>query len=330
MHSTMRCSARRVSFVALKTLLLISSLLCCPGTAAAQDIDVWIDPGHGGKDPGAPGFLADGVHNEKRLAFQVSSSLQTRLGQLGYFALMTRNSDIFWSLADRALIANGIAANDDSIVATAQRLVVIHMNSNKKAQPYGTTTYYQKIKVPPKRADAYRADSSFAETVHQWLINPGTVLAFFGCDSNRTCRPGNWQVTRETSIPSAYIEVCFISNQCQQSKINQQGNQGLVANGIALGINPAARSRTSCWRRSCLARQALAAPPAYGRAGLSKVRTTAKASRARPFPQWVGQQSRPDLPCHTDGSGQQIPCTCALQSAPPRYSASRRAQSTSG
>jgi hypothetical protein len=80
MHSRAKCAcARQLLFVL--GFFIASCTALSPSAAIAQDIDVWIDPGHGGKDPGAPGFLADGVHNEKRLAFQVSSHSRAGSGR---------------------------------------------------------------------------------------------------------------------------------------------------------------------------------------------------------------------------------------------------------
>src|SRR5262245_60104587 len=86
----------------------IGFAVLCSGAAQAQ-VDVWIDPGHGGADVGTVGF---GGTLEKNVTLQVSAHLFSRLAQIGYSSLLTRSSDSFPTLEQRARIANGDAPND--------------------------------------------------------------------------------------------------------------------------------------------------------------------------------------------------------------------------
>lgn len=137
-----------------------------PATGAWAQTDVWIDPGHGGGDNGNPGFDGIATHQEKFVCLLQSQSLNSRLAQIGYTSLLTRNSDNNYpSLEQRALMAIGQLANDLGEQEDGQMFVSIHMNSPKaatNAAPFGTETYYSPVKVFAHRLDTYKVDSAFA------------------------------------------------------------------------------------------------------------------------------------------------------------------------
>lgn len=77
MRETRTPHAHRLLGLAV-TLLLGTS----PRPSFAQ-IDAWIDPGHGGKDPGAVGIDGPAVPNEKDFNFAVSSDVLSVLSSDG-------------------------------------------------------------------------------------------------------------------------------------------------------------------------------------------------------------------------------------------------------
>ncbi|MDR2885492.1 MAG: N-acetylmuramoyl-L-alanine amidase [Rikenellaceae bacterium] len=91
---------------------------------------VVIDPGHGGKDPGA----VYGVHKEKDIVLDVGK----RLGKLiteqypGVKVVYTRSTDVFVELVERGRIANK---------AGADLFISIHVNSTKSGAASGTETF---------------------------------------------------------------------------------------------------------------------------------------------------------------------------------------------
>ena len=90
-----------------------------------------IDPGHGGKDPGAIGKL--GIH-EKDVALEIAKNLRDRLIARGnYEVLMTRESDDTISLSDRVEFAN--ANNADLFIS-------IHINYFPSEQSFIETYYF--------------------------------------------------------------------------------------------------------------------------------------------------------------------------------------------
>ncbi len=107
------------------------------GTASlAQELGlrahrIAIDPGHGGRDPGA---LGAGGLKEKDLTLQVAIELERLLEAEGTFdAFLTRSSDSFVALEKRTAIANQRGAD---------LFLSIHFNAHRKKQRRGYETYY--------------------------------------------------------------------------------------------------------------------------------------------------------------------------------------------
>jgi len=90
-----------------------------------------IDPGHGGKDPGAIGSLGT---NEKDIVLDIGLRLRDALIRSGrYNVVMTREGDTFISLADRVRVAN---AN------RADLFISLHVNAIPQKEYNVTETFY--------------------------------------------------------------------------------------------------------------------------------------------------------------------------------------------
>jgi N-acetylmuramoyl-L-alanine amidase len=91
-----------------------------------------IDPGHGGRDYGAPGYLK-GVY-EKDVVLQISRKLAQKIRQeLKCQVFMTRNSDRFLTLEERTAIAN---------TKNADLFISVHTNSHRDSRAFGIETYF--------------------------------------------------------------------------------------------------------------------------------------------------------------------------------------------
>lgn len=209
-----------------------------PSRAEAADIDIWLDAGHGGRDAGAKGFNQVSPYPEKTATIETATRVFNLLGTAGFFTFMTRYGDSYPTLSQRVGMANGLEANEAAEIGTCQAFVSIHMNSNKSASALGTEVYYGRYRAGPQLANAYRADSALATSVYNRLIQ-NTPGAFMGCNSNRGVKQAGFYVIKWPYVPSILAEVCFISNECQQQRIRQGGNQALVASGVVSGITDA-------------------------------------------------------------------------------------------
>jgi|GEM_PF-1471044 len=89
-----------------------------------------IDPGHGGKDPGAIGL--DGVA-EKDIVLGVARRLADKLKALGIDVVLTRKDDRFIPLEERTAIANA---------ESADLFISLHVNASPNPEARGVETYY--------------------------------------------------------------------------------------------------------------------------------------------------------------------------------------------
>lgn len=91
---------------------------------------VMIDPGHGGKDPGAIGYRK---MREKDVNLRFALILGKTLQNRGFRVLYTRTSDVFVPLEERTAMAN---------VKKADLFVSVHCNAHEKSSMSGFETYY--------------------------------------------------------------------------------------------------------------------------------------------------------------------------------------------
>jgi N-acetylmuramoyl-L-alanine amidase len=98
----------------------------------ATPLTIVIDPGHGGKDPGAIG--PHGLQ-EKTVVLQVAKELQhvIRKELPHYRVVLTRDRDIYVPLTDRAQLANR---------QQAQVFISLHANASRKRHTRGIETWY--------------------------------------------------------------------------------------------------------------------------------------------------------------------------------------------
>jgi N-acetylmuramoyl-L-alanine amidase len=88
-----------------------------------------IDPGHGGKDPGA---IAHGL-KEKDIVLDIAKQLKGELEKAGLRVLLTRDKDIFIPLGKRAAIANNRGADF---------FISVHANAFRSRRAQGFEAYY--------------------------------------------------------------------------------------------------------------------------------------------------------------------------------------------
>lgn len=172
-----------------------------------QNKTIVVDPGHGGSDPGAG--AAD--VQEKNINLDIGLKLKELLEQAGARVLMTREDDIFVNLYTRAGIANEVKAD---------LFISIHNNWAENNAARGTETLY--YPDTEKKALALAIQKSIVKSIG--LADRGIVE-----------RPG-LVVTRETRMPSALVEVGFISNSDDRSLLLTDEFRQKAAEGIANGI----------------------------------------------------------------------------------------------
>ena len=182
---------------------------------------VVIDPGHGGKDPGAQ---AGGV-KESDLNLKVAKKIQLKLVNSGYEVIMTRTTDKFLELSEIAKIANKV--NPDIFVS-------VHTNSFNRSANGIETFSYNKAGKPnnilmannPKRL---LNSSILSQSIQNALIKE--TKAF-----DRKAKKANFHVVRETGMPAVLVEIGFVDNATERRKLVSNFYQEKLATGIIQGI----------------------------------------------------------------------------------------------
>lgn len=181
-------------------------------------ITIVIDPGHGGKDPGANSSVISSI-NEKELTLKVAEKLYEKLQATDYEVLMTRNSDEYIKLLDRAQLSN---ENNSELFLS------IHFNSsdeNKSAK--GIEVLYASEKnVIIKTAE----QKHFAKC----LLN--SLIDITGSSSRGIKNRPDLIVLNKTKNVSALAELGFLSNSSDMDSIMNDEYLDLLAQGLFNGI----------------------------------------------------------------------------------------------
>ncbi len=184
--------------------------------AVSRSSLVFLDPGHGGTDTGARGAQVD----EKDVNLDVALRVGKILQQSGIEVAYSRTEDVFVSLEEESAMANRLNAGV---------FVSIHCNSSSTTTASGTETYFYAPEssywLYAQRDERYR----LASCLQTQLINK---LQRF----DRGVKKGNLSVLRNTIMPSALVEMAFISNTNEQYLLMQDVFKDQAAQAIADGI----------------------------------------------------------------------------------------------
>ena len=166
---------------------------------------VYIDPGHGGYDPGASG---NGVI-EKDVVLKVALNVKKILEENGVNVVMSRNNDTYVSLQDRVTTANKSKANS---------FISIHINSAGVAAATGIETYYYTKNSP-----------SLTTKIHNKLINYTGAY-------NRGVKKDDFYVITYTNMPSSLAEIGFLTNKSEANKLKNIEYQNKISLALSEGV----------------------------------------------------------------------------------------------
>jgi N-acetylmuramoyl-L-alanine amidase len=168
---------------------------------------VVIDPGHGGKDSGAPGL---GGLLEKDVILPIGKRVGAILEQNGVQAVLTRDADFFVELPGRVEIAKRV---------NATLFVSIHANSvDNRPDVNGLEVYY------------YDSGYTLAEVVRK------TILQEIGTIKDRGTRKARFYVLRKSSMPSILVETGYMTGYEDNPRLGTPEYQNRMAEAIARGI----------------------------------------------------------------------------------------------
>ncbi len=208
-----------------------------------------VDPGHGGRDPGATGV---GGIQEKDVNLAIAQRLATRLRGRGFEVVLTREGDETVDLEERTAIAE---SSDGDV------FVSIHANASRRKKARGIETYTldanherhsldvasRENGVPASKLDALqrvlarlRTDEAASQSerlaglVHRNLITAARredrALPDLGL------KKGPFYVLFMSSMPAVLVETGFVTNRRDAKLLGSERYQTLLAGEIAEGI----------------------------------------------------------------------------------------------
>lgn len=189
---------------------------------------IFLDPGHGGKDPGASYYNI----TEKELNMQVYQKLRKELEGLGYTVLSSRDSDVFVDfVTERSRMVN----KTDSDI-----FISIHFNAsgNPASNRAGIQTYsYEEAAGYPSKINPYwhnhpdriSESNRLAADIHS------SLLAETGAKDAGRLR-SSFAVLRETDKPAVLLELGYIDNFNENQQVRSDAYQNRLVAGIVKGI----------------------------------------------------------------------------------------------
>lgn len=255
MHMTLKVRYNLVIILVIKLLFLLVFLTPAEVFSQKKQYVVVLDAGHGGKDPGNMG----NGFREKNIALAVVKKVGAFLEKKKDIkVLYTRKNDTFIDLWKRGEIANK---------AKADLFVSIHCDSHT-SNAYGAGTFVlglrgnQKNFEIAKRENAaillednyekkYKGfDPNSAESViglsllqEENLDKSLTIASLIQSSftkqlkrKDRRVRQDNFQVLRETIMPSVLVELGFLTNLKEGRYLNSSKGQSQMANSIANAV----------------------------------------------------------------------------------------------
>jgi N-acetylmuramoyl-L-alanine amidase len=218
-----------------------------------------LDPGHGGKDPGAMAFKL----KEKDIVLKVAQSLAPVLKkELGCEVILTRNTDVFVSLEERTAIAN---------TENPARIISLHVKSHPYQKVRGLETYYLNLTT---NAEAMRVaalenatsthqmsdlqdilsdimknskieeSSRLAQQVHNSILDEAAAKGYSNI-KNLGVKQAPFYVLIGAQMPAILIELAFITNKEDVQNLNDPTFIKLLTQEIADGIHTYVSSTTA-------------------------------------------------------------------------------------
>ncbi|MGL6184605.1 MAG: N-acetylmuramoyl-L-alanine amidase [Clostridium chrysemydis] len=159
----------------------------------SNNFKIVIDPGHGGKDPGA---ISNGLR-EKDINLKISKALKEELLRDGFTVKLTREDDTFLSLKERSDIGNSFKGD---------LFISIHCNSSLNADASGTEVFIYNLKNRETKDLGERIALEISKSLNL---------------KNRGVKEGNFAVLRCTKMKAILIETAFLSNKKDSKKLKE-------------------------------------------------------------------------------------------------------------
>lgn len=224
-----------------------------PARKANQGIVIVIDPGHGGVDPGAVGRHKT---YEKNIVLEVSKKLQKKLEKMpNTHVYLTRNKDMFIKLSDRVKFAQE---------KQADLFISLHADAHKSRKVKGGSVYILSEKASDKEAARLAQGANEGDIVagidmahetpevrnilldltQRETMNQSALLGRHILENLKKIAYvrkdhvlfAGFRVLKAPEIPSALIEIAYLSNPNEEKLLRTESYQNKVASSIAKGV----------------------------------------------------------------------------------------------
>ena len=221
---------------------------------AGRDIVIAVDPGHGGKDPGAVGRART---REKDVALAVSRRLAARIdAEPGMKAILVRNGDYYVDHRERMEIARRqkadlfISIHADAVDDRRARGASVYVLSTKGASDEAAKRLAQRENASEQVGGVSLSDKD--EVLASVLLDlsqnaalsasldaGGEVirqLARVGRVHKSKVQQAGFLVLKSPDVPSILVETAYISNPDEEKKLRSKDHQDKLANAILAGV----------------------------------------------------------------------------------------------
>ena len=212
-----------------------------------------LDAGHGGRDPGNVG---PGREDEKDINLAITRKLAALIRKkTTYEVYLTRSSDRWISLTDRARFANQFPASETLFIS-------IHCNSHFNSRVHGLESYIFNLQATDKFAEELAKWENDAEEInpvnfivsnlykrgvekYSWeaarIVQSVLVSRLGARNRNRSApdkmvRRAPFRVLVETKMPALLVELGYLSNKAEYKKLNSPTYQDKVVNALLRSI----------------------------------------------------------------------------------------------
>lgn len=214
-------------------LFLLVFVFCHADAVSQKNFTVVIDPGHGGRDPGALGARSKEKDLNLSVALKLGKLIENNHSDVN--VIYTRKTDVFIELSDRAKVANKNHAD---------LFISIHANSAKSKSAYGTETFTFGLSKSQSNLDVAMRENAVITLEDDYQtkyegFDPKSVESYIMFEfmqdkymdrsiefasfvqqqfvkdckrHDRGVRQGELIVLHRSACPSALIELGFISN----------------------------------------------------------------------------------------------------------------------
>ncbi|MDD4556762.1 MAG: N-acetylmuramoyl-L-alanine amidase [Alphaproteobacteria bacterium] len=231
-----------------------TSSYSAPKSSGNKKRIIVLDPGHGGKDPGAIGY--SGVY-EKNITLAMAKELKALLDRDSrYKVYLTRNRDVFISLRDRVKISR----NHD-----ADLFISIHADSARNRNAVGLSVYTLSEVASDKEAEALADRENKADIIaglnlvehskevsdilinlaQRETMNRSSEFASFMVVEMRkvakilsnTHRFAGFAVLKAPDVPSVLLEMGYLSNRTEERLLKQPSYRKKLATATKKAID---------------------------------------------------------------------------------------------